>query len=121
LEFLKNSPYKDKLTNVGLFLRALSVETPHTHGLLGAHLGNRLAQGGQVRRMAELMAGAPQLAPARIEQIPALPLGTRIKVNAWTGAIEMMRSKPVALVSAREKMSFLVTPLFPHLTRVAGQ
>ncbi len=63
--------------------------------------------------MAELMAGAPELLPARLEQLPALPLGTRIKVNAWTDTVEMMRSKPVALVSAREKMSFLVTPLFP--------
>jgi hypothetical protein len=120
VELLKNSPYKDKLANVGLFLRALSAEAPHTPGLLGAHLGNRLAQGGQLHRMAELMTTAPQLVPTRLEQLPALPLGTRIKVNAWTGTVEMMRSKPVALVSAREKMSFLVTPMFPHLTRVAG-
>jgi len=70
--------------------------------------------------MPELMTSAPELQPARLEQLPALPLGTRIKVNAWTGTVGMMRSKPVALVSAREKMSFLVTPLFPHLTRVAG-
>ena len=120
LEFLKNSPYKDKLPNVGLFLRALAIEAPHTPGLLGAHLGNRMAQGGQVQRMAELLTEAPKLVPTRMDQLPALPLGTRIKVNAWTGSVEMMKSKPVALVSAREKMSFLVTPLFPHLTRAVG-
>jgi hypothetical protein len=29
-----------------------------------------------------------------------------------------MKAKPVALVSAREKMPFEITPLFPYLTRL---
>jgi hypothetical protein len=33
----------------------------------------------------------------------------------------MMKAKPVSLLSAREKMSFEVTPFMVHLTRVSGE
>ncbi len=117
LELLKSSPYKDKLASAGLFLRAMAKEGSRLRNLFGAHLGNRLAEGGQMLRMAELENGAPQLQPSRVEQVAALPLGSRLKLDPWNGQIEMMKSKPLAPLTAREKMPFLVTPLFPYLTR----
>lgn len=117
IEFLKNSPYKDQLGKAGLFLRAMAQAAPRTPQLFGAHLGSRLARGNQVRRMASLMSGAPELKPARVDQIAALPLGARIKVDPWSDSIQLIKSKPPALLSAREKMPFEVTPLFPYLTR----
>jgi hypothetical protein len=91
---------------------------PHTPQLFGAHLGGRLVQGDHVLRVAALMNGAPQLQRNRVDQIAALPLGGRVKVDPWSDAARLMRAKPVALVSAREKMPFEVTPLFPYLTRL---
>jgi hypothetical protein len=120
IELLKNSPYKDKLDKAGLFLRAMAATAPRTPQLFGAHLGTRLAQGEHVRHMAELMSSAPELLPTRIEQIAALPLGARIKVDAWSDRIRLVKSKPVTLLSAREKMPFEVTPLFPYLIRFRG-
>lgn len=117
LEILKNSPYRDQLGKAGLFLRAMADAAPHTPQLFGSHLGNRLVQGSQVRRLAELMAGAPQLQKTRIDQIAALPLGARVKVDPWSDRASLVKSKPVALLSAREKMPFEVTPLFPYLSR----
>jgi hypothetical protein len=32
--------------------------------------------------------------------------------------VELLKAKPVALLSAREKMPFEVTPFFPYLTRL---
>ena len=120
IELLKHSPYNDKLDKAGLFLRAVAAAAPNTPHLFGAHLGNRLAQGDHVRHMAGLMWSAPELKPSSIDQIAALPLGARIKVNAWDSRIRLMKSKPVTLLWAREKMPFEVTPLFPHLARVSG-
>jgi hypothetical protein len=51
-----------------------------------------------------------------VDQIAALPLGGRIKVDAWTGRITLSHSKPVALLSAREKLPFEITPFMPYLT-----
>jgi hypothetical protein len=121
LELLKNSPYKEQLAKVGLFLRAMANAAPHTPQLFGAHLGSRLAQGDRVLRLAVLMNGAPQLEKSRVDQIAALPLGGRVKVDPWSDGAELMKAKPVALVSAREKMPFEITPLFPYLTRLPEQ
>ncbi len=120
LELLKNSPYKDKLANAGLFLRALADEAPHIPRLLGAHLGNRMVERLRQVSLSELMQSAPKLERDRIDQIAALPLGARVKVDSWSDRIELLKPKPVALISPREKMPFRITPLIPFLTRFNG-
>ena len=49
-------------------------------------------------------------------QISALPLGARIKLDPWNDKVEMVRNKPVALISEREKMPLGLTPFLPYLT-----
>ena len=68
-----------------------------------------------------LLASAPELDPKRLDQIAALPLGGRIKVDPWSDQVELSKAKPVALTSAREKMEFEITPFFPYLTRIPGE
>jgi hypothetical protein len=87
---------------------------PH---LFGPHLGNRLAARHGAIRMAALMGGAPELQKTRIDQVAALPLSSRVQVNAWDGSITFPNRKAVALVDPSEKMPFRVTPLYPHLAR----
>ena len=41
LELLKNSPYKDKLGNAGLFLKALQQHAPDLPKLIRPHLGKQ--------------------------------------------------------------------------------
>ena len=118
LELLRNSPYRNKLSTAGLFLRAMADEAPHLPQMFGAHMGNRLAESGHDHRMVELKTMAPELQPREVDQVAAFPLGTRLKLDPWDGQVEMMKSKPAAPLSAREKMPFMVTPLFPHLTRM---
>ncbi len=116
LELLKNSPYKDKLGSAGLFLKALQESAPELPNLIRPHLGNSMA-GNKSVRMSALLASAPELDAQRTDQIAALPLGGRIKLDPWTDQVELAKAKPVALTSAREKMPFEITPFFPYLTR----
>jgi len=118
LELLKNSPYKDKLGGAGLFLTALHERAPSLPNLIRPHLGNGLAEGKSLR-MSALLASAPAMDPKRTDQIAALPLGGRIKLDPWTDQVELSKAKPVALTSAREKMPFEITPFFPYLTRLS--
>ena len=120
LELLKNSPYKDKLGNAGLFLRALQERSPDLPNLIRPHLGNELATSKSMR-MSALLASAPALDDRRVDQIAALPLGGRIKVDPWSDRVELTKNKPVALVSAREKMPFEITPFFLYLTRIGTE
>jgi hypothetical protein len=118
VELLRNSPYKDKLGTAGLFLRALQERAPVLPNLIRPHLGNGLASSKSIR-MSALLASAPQLEPQRADQIAALPLGGRIKLDPWTDHVELAKAKPVPLTSAREKMPFEITPFFPYLTRLS--
>jgi hypothetical protein len=117
LDLLAKSPYKDKLGNAGLFLKALQTRAPQLKHLIRPHLGNSLA-GGETMRMSAVLNSAPQLETRRVDQIAALPLGGRIRLDPWSNRVKLLKAKPVALLSAREKMPFEVTPFFPYLTRL---
>jgi hypothetical protein len=118
LELLRNSPYSQKLDNAGLFLRALSWRAPQLNSLLTPHLGNGLTENGVVIRMPDVMNAAPKLDVNKLDQIAALPLGGRVKMNAWDNRVELVKSQPVAITSVREKMPFEVTPFLPRLSRI---
>ncbi len=116
MEFLKNSPYADKLTQAGLFLRAAAAIAPRTPCLFGTHLGNGLTDDNdKLTRMSTLTSGAPALAARNLDQLPALPLGSRLQVNAWDGSVSFSNRKADTLVDSTEKMSFRVTPIIPYL------
>jgi hypothetical protein len=117
MELLEKSPYKDKLASAGLYLRALESRSHELSWLINPHYGNRTAKGSTVLKMAGLADSAPDLDIQNIKQLPALPLGSRIKLDPWDDHVEMQKSKPVALLSVRDKMSFEVTPMFPNLVR----
>jgi hypothetical protein len=117
LELLKNSPYAQKLDNVGLFLKILQQRSGSLNALLTTHLGNPLASGGTVTRLSALETQGPALDVNKLDQIAALPLGGRIKINPWDDKAEMVKTSPVAITSARDKMPFEVTPFYPRLSR----
>jgi hypothetical protein len=114
LELLKNSPYKDKLASAGLFLKQVDADSKTLPALINPHLGNR------VFLATQLMSLAPNLDPTKLEQISALPIGARIKVDPWTDQVELINAKPVHITSTREKMPFEITPFAPYLTRFSS-
>jgi Zn-dependent protease with chaperone function len=117
LEFLQNSPYKNKLGNAGLFLRILEAHSKELPALITPQFGARMAKRDSVLRMSALLQSAPALEIANMNQIAALPLGSRIKLDPWDDSVELMKTKPVPLQSVRDKMAFQVTPMIPHLAR----
>jgi len=120
LVLLQNSPYHNKLDSVGLFLRQVDARRKALPHLIQSHeMGNSLTEGSSGElRLQELANAAPELEPRKVTQIAALPLGGRIKVDPWNNRIEINTNKPVQLLTAREKMPFEVTPVFPHLIRL---
>jgi len=116
IEMLKASPYAQKLETAGLFIKALQTRAPSLGSLLQPHLGNNIAQNGTMR-MAQIGASAPALDWNKLDQIAALPLGGRVKLNPWDDSVEIVKAQPVAITSARDKMPFEVTPFFPRLSR----
>src|SRR6202790_1583721 len=95
VELLNNSPYAQKLDNVGLFLKALQARAPQLNALLTTHLGNSLAQNGNVNRLSALATKGPALDNTKLDQVAALPLGGRVRINPWDDKAEMMKASPV--------------------------
>lgn len=120
VEFLQNSPYKDKLANAGLFLRELELRSRELPALITPQFGTRMAKKDGVLRMSALLQAAPALKTDDVTQVAALPLGSRIKLDPWDDNVELKKSKSVPLLSAREKMALEVTPMIPHLARFHG-
>jgi Peptidase family M48 len=120
IDMLKASPYAQKLDTAGLFVKALQGRASKLSALLQAHLGNSMTENGTVTRMAQLANTAPALDWNKLDQIAALPLGGRVKLNAWDSKVEMVKAQPVAITSARDKMPFEVTPFFPRLARYSA-
>ena len=117
VELLNNSPYAQKLDNVGLFLKALQSRAPQLSALLTTHLGNPLGQNGTISRLSALATKGPALDNNKLDQVAALPLGGRVKINPWDDRAEMVKAAPIAINSARDKMPFEVTPFYPRLAR----
>jgi hypothetical protein len=111
MELLKKSPYASKLQTAGLFLAQLHAQAKELKQLISPQLGNEVYFGSQ------LMQAAPALQPNEKTQIAALPMNSRLKLDAWTAGVSLLKSRPISLLSARDKMPFEVTPLVPYLTR----
>ena len=111
IDLLKHSPYQAKLGNAALFLKQLQADSPALPSLINARLGNSVGLSTALLNM------GPALQANNVDQIAALPLGARVKVDPWSDRVALVKSKPVALHSAREKMPFEITPFMPYLTR----
>lgn len=111
VDLLKNSPYKDKLGNAGRFLKQLDADSKSLSALINPRLGKRALL------YTQLMNSPPQLQPDKLDQIAALPIGARIKLNPWSDDVELPEAKPVPLVSERETAPLEITSFMPYLTR----
>jgi len=112
IELLKKSPYKDQLGTSALFLQAIEQRHKEIPNLISPHLGDRVP--------ANSILPSVSAAPADAKnpnQVVALPIGGRIKLDPWNDHLEMLQSKPVGTVAEREKMPFEITPFMPYLVR----
>jgi hypothetical protein len=112
VQLLMNSPYKEKLDSAALFLGQLNSEAKALSALISPRLGNSVYLSSALGKSSSIV-----LEPKKLDQVAALPVGGRIKMNAWDDSIEFLKTKPTPLFSSREKMPFEVTPLLPYLTR----
>lgn len=115
IELLNNSPYKNQLGNAGLFLAALEQRKKDIPNLISPHLGNR------VPVIADLRTTQSPDVSKNPQQIVALPIGGRIKLDPWNDKLELIKAKPPGVIAEREKMPFELTPFMPYLTRYGSE
>jgi len=119
-ELFSKSPYKDKLANVALFLQVLEARSAQLPNLLHARFSNDFGSSHLVGMQA-LVNSPKHLHMNQPDQIAAMPLGSKIKVDPWSDRIEMLNNKSPLPLSASEKRPFEVSPFFPYLKRLDEQ
>ncbi len=117
MKLLLNSPYKDKLGEAGLFLKALAKYGRRVPSLVRSNLGESLATDNRVSFMSALAESAPPLELDNPQQIVALPLGSRVKLEPWAGQLKFVKASPPHIYSAKDKLALEVTPFSPYLVR----
>jgi hypothetical protein len=117
LDILNKSPYKDALPRVGLFLRMLAARSNQVPHLVSPLLGNRMADSHKELRLPGLMDRAPELRVRDTDQISALPLGSRIRIDPWSNQLYLLKAPAMVPLLAKEKLPFQITPFILHLTR----
>lgn len=111
LELISNSPYAGKLGKADLFFDQLRLQSKQLKQLISPRLGN------QVMSVARAWNGEATLDPTDKDQIAALPLGSRIKLDPYDDSLEFLRTSSQPILSMREKMPFEVVPLYPYATK----
>ncbi|HVJ08097.1 MAG TPA: M48 family metalloprotease [Acidisarcina sp.] len=119
LKLLNNSVYKDKLPNAGLFFAQLQARGKELSALNSPRLGDGLLRADGTPWLSDLMKGSPKLDQDKLDQIAALPLGSRLKTDPWDDKVVYMNVKPVPLLNARDKMPLELTPIILKLSRYA--
>jgi hypothetical protein len=122
MQLLENSPYKDKLADAGLYYKLLLARSKALPSLMQPQLGDSLftSPANDQVWMSALVSKAPKLDMDNVRQIAALPLGSRVRVDSWNDSVELLNSKPVAVLSPSDKMPLELTPIFFRL-RPYGQ
>ena len=112
LELLGKSPYQDKLAVAGLFLRQVTAYARVLPNLIRPHFGDYIR--GEEESLISLVAKSPELEPARLDQVAALPLGARVLMDPWSSRLDLNRAPAVPIYWAREKLQLAITPMSPY-------
>jgi hypothetical protein len=116
-QYLQTSMYKDKLPSAGLFWEQLAERGKVLKALNTPKLGDSLLKPDGTPWMADLAHSAPKIDWDDLAQIPALPLGSRLKTDPWDDKVHMLNAKMYAPMNARDKMPLEVTPVYFKLQR----
>ncbi len=108
-ELLRNSPYKGQLRTAGMFMAILRERSTQIPSLINPRLGDAVSVNSAVATDTEDKAAA--------NEIVALPLGGRVKIDPWSDDLFLLKSAPVGNISERDKMPFEITPFMLYLTR----
>jgi hypothetical protein len=117
VDLFSHSIYHDKAGSVGLFFQQLEAREKELPSLFTPRLGDSLIRGDGQPWLAGLTQGAPKLDMDNLQQVAALPLNSRLKIDPWDDKVFMLTARPPVLLNARDKMPLEITPVFYRLQR----
>ncbi len=121
VELFQHSYMKDRAAGVGLFFEQLEAREKALPALFTPRLGDPMMQPDGQPWLAALIQGAPKLDPDNLNQVAALPLNSRVKIDPWDDKVFQLNFKQAPLLNAGDKMPLEITPLYFRLQRYQQQ
>jgi hypothetical protein len=113
---LKKSMYGDKLGGIGLYYQQMALSTGRLNELYRPETGDSLiSPGGKPWLLAWLAEKSLRLEPGNPHQLAALPLGSNLVVDPWTGEVRLNDAPRVVPQTTDEKRPFEVVPVYFRL------
>jgi hypothetical protein len=114
---LDKSIYKDKMPEAGLYFAQLQQREKELSALNTPRLGDSMLDSTGQPWLIAIQKRAPKLDQDKLDQIAALPLGSRLRTDAWDDKVYTLKTSAPVLLNARDKMPFEVTPVYYKLSR----
>jgi hypothetical protein len=121
MDMFNASIYHDKSGSVSLFYQQLVARAKSLPALVTPRLGDSLLKADGTPWMSGFLNQGPKLNIADMSQDrAALPLGSRLRTDAWDDKVYALNLKGDQLINPRDKMPLELTPVFYRLQRYQG-
>ena len=116
VDLVKKSMYGDKLGSIGLYYQQMSLGIGKLKELYRPETGDSLiSPAGKPWVLAQFAEKSTQLEPRNLHQLAALPLGSNLVVDPWSGEVRLNNAPRMAPHAADEKRPFEVVPVYFRL------
>ncbi len=113
---LKKSMYGDKLGSISLYYQQMALGSGKLKGLFRPETGDSLVSpAGKPWMLAQLAGYGPRLEPGNPHQLAALPLGSNLVVDPWSGEVRLTDAPRVMPQTVDENRPFEVLPVYFRL------
>jgi len=118
IDLFNGSIYHDKAGNVSLFFQQLVARSKTLPSLVTPRLGDSLLKADGTPWLSGFLNQGPKLNLADMSQDRgALPLGSRLRIDAWDDKVYALNIKGDQMLNPRDKMPLELTPVYFRLQR----
>jgi hypothetical protein len=116
VDLLKKSMYGDKLGSISLYYQQMALGSGKLKGLYRPETGDSLVSTtGKPWMLAQLAGKGPRLESGNPHQLAALPLGSNLVVDPWSGEVRLSDAPRVMPQTVDDKRPFEVVPVYLRL------
>ena len=116
VSLLKKSMYGDKLGGISLYYQQMALGIGKLNWLYRPETGDSLiSPAGKPWLLAQLAEKSPRLEPGNPNQLAALPLGSNLVVDPWSGEVRLNDAPRMMPQTAADKRPFEVVPVYFRL------
>jgi hypothetical protein len=121
MKLLDQSPYKSTMEDGSLFLQAVQESAPRLTRLIQPHFGEHLADVKRIVANDPNTRTTPVINHRLVDQVAALPLGSKLILNPWNGQVALLTAEPLAALALRERNGLGINAFTPFLEYVTDK